>query len=148
MSWTIKAVLFEKEISWENSTTNELPIDMLCGPCSNLTFEGKCFSKLCLIFSITSGFSYVYILTIITETNQIKIKIKIKINSKNFQINAEAFDGHWASKSSVPVFSPLLEVYFFRSWFTLRDEPATTANKNTLPKVSKKLAKENLLFFH
>ena len=43
------------------------------------------------------------------------------------------------------VFSPLLEVYFFRppSWFTLRDEPATTAYKNTLPKESKKLAQEN-----
>ena len=62
-----------------------------------------------------------------------------------FFICTEAFDGCVASKSSVPFFSPLLEVYFFRppSWFTLRDEPATTAYKNTLPKVSKKLAQEN-----
>ena len=63
----------------------------------------------------------------------------------DFFICTEAFDGCVASKSSVPFFSPLLEVYFFRppSWFTLRDEPATMAYKNTLPKVSKKLAQEN-----
>ena len=64
-------------------------------------------------------------------------------NCWHYWCKTEAFDKCYASKSSVPVFSPLLEVYFFRSpsWFTLRDEPATTTYKNTLPKVEKKLVR-------